>query len=209
MPHCTALSVPFKTCTKCGLSLPATPEFFFREKRGLFGLRAGCKACYRVDSGRYRKANAAKFRERDRKRYWANRKENIERVRVYYEANRELVLERGRQWRKNNLEYTRQRARQYRQNHPEQVRVDSRRRRARKRGSGGNHTAGDIRIIYERQGGRCWWCGEDCKDDYHVDHRIPLSKGGSNGPGNLVISCPTCNLSKGTRLPHEFNGRLL
>ena len=44
--------------------------------------------------------------------------------------------------------------------------------------------------------------------DYHVDHVIPLILGGSNGPENLVIACPRCNLSKGAKMPHEFSERL-
>lgn len=44
--------------------------------------------------------------------------------------------------------------------------------------------------------------------EYHVDHVIPLVQGGSNGPENLVISCPLCNVSKGGRLPQEFGNRL-
>lgn len=34
-----------KICPKCGKTFPATTEFFFRNKRGLYGLRANCKEC--------------------------------------------------------------------------------------------------------------------------------------------------------------------
>jgi hypothetical protein len=34
-----------KICTKCGKTFPATTEFFFRNKRGRYGLRANCKEC--------------------------------------------------------------------------------------------------------------------------------------------------------------------
>ena len=42
----------------------------------------------------------------------------------------------------------------------------------------------------------------------HVDHAIPTPLGGSNGPENIVITCAACNLSKGSKLPHEFSDRL-
>jgi len=45
--------------------------------------------------------------------------------------------------------------------------------------------------------------------DYHVDHRVPIARGGSNGPENLVIACPDCNRRKNAQMPHEFAGRLL
>ena len=65
----------------------------------------------------------------------------------------------------------------------------------------------EIALQLKTQKGNCWWCGKECSSDYHVDHRIPLSKGGKNTAGNMVISCPTCNFKKGNKL--FFNGRLL
>lgn len=35
----------FKTCTKCGQSLPATMEFFYRDPKNHDGLRLWCKVC--------------------------------------------------------------------------------------------------------------------------------------------------------------------
>jgi 5-methylcytosine-specific restriction endonuclease McrA len=39
---------------------------------------------------------------------------------------------------------------------------------------------------------------------YHVDHMTPLSRGGSNGPENLVCACRRCNLSKHNKTVPEF-----
>ena len=88
--------------------------------------------------------------------------------------------------------------------------ASNRTRRARKNTAPGIHTVQDVRQQFKRQKGKCYWCGEKLKK-YHVDHIIPLSRGGSNWPDNIVIACPTCNLSKGTKLPHEFldGGKLL
>lgn len=101
--------------------------------------------------------------------------------------------------------------------HPESVRAGNHNRRARQQGNGGTHTPADIRAQYARQNGRCYWQATDvCRDrrgklddEYHVDHVMPLILGGSNGPENLVIACPTCNLSKGAKHPQDFCGRLL
>lgn len=94
---------------------------------------------------------------------------------------------------------------------PQKSRGYTHTRRALKRATEGTHTAEDILIQLKRQKGRCYYCGEKCADKYHVDHVIPLSRGGSNGPDNLVIACTHCNERKGTKLPHEWpeGGRLL
>ena len=31
---------------------------------------------------------------------------------------------------------------------------------------------------------------------YDIDHMIPIDKGGTNDPTNLVLSCPSCNNKK-------------
>ena len=72
----------------------------------------------------------------------------------------------------------------------------------------GEYTRHDINRQLESQMGRCWWCGAQCKKQYHIDHLIPLDRGGHNNPSNIVISCPHCNLSKSDKLPDEFCGRL-
>ena len=34
-----------KTCTKCGEIFPATAEYFYKFKKGKYGLRSECKKC--------------------------------------------------------------------------------------------------------------------------------------------------------------------
>lgn len=87
--------------------------------------------------------------------------------------------------------------------------VRKQKRRALESVARGEHTAADIQKLYENQHGLCWWCQKRLKGEFHVDHRIPLSRGGTNDISNLVIACPQCNMSKGAKLPHEWNGRLL
>src|SRR3546814_5945792 len=62
-------------------------------------------------------------------------------------------------------------------------------RRAQAVSSGGEFTAEDIDAMLAAQKKKCWYCGTKLTA-YHVDHRIPLARGGSNGPENLVIACP-------------------
>ena len=54
-------------------------------------------------------------------------------------------------------------------------------------------------------GWRCAYCliGLTLKT-VEVDHRIPISRGGSNWPANLVPCCESCNSSKRNKTPSEF-----
>jgi 5-methylcytosine-specific restriction endonuclease McrA len=92
----------------------------------------------------------------------------------------------------------------YRARYPERIYARVRNRKLRVRQAPGRHTGADVLRQREAQGDRCWWCACDVAGGYHVDHLIPLARGGSNGPENIVISCPRCNLSRGAKLPHEF-----
>ena len=53
-----------KTCTKCGKTLPATTEYFNRQKTGKYGLRPDCNACRKIYGGSYYKANREKINAR-------------------------------------------------------------------------------------------------------------------------------------------------
>lgn len=151
--------------------------------------------------------------------YAEHREERLAYNATYREAHREEIAAGKRAWegaheqerlaqREEHLGDHAEATKRWRTRHPEQRGVDRRNRRAREANAPGSHTAADVTAQYARQGGRCYWCGEKTGRHYHVDHVVPLAKGGSNGPENLVISCPTCNLRKSTKLPHEFAERM-
>ena len=65
------------------------------------------------------------------------------------------------------------------------------------RGSGRRR---DIQRAYiiQRDKSTCYLCGEVCSPaEIHLDHVVPLSRGGSHDESNLRVSCAPCNLSKG------------
>ncbi|QOD65824.1 HNH endonuclease [Ochrobactrum sp. MT180101] len=110
------------------------------------------------------------------------------------------------------------RAKKWNENNPDRAReirlVSDRNRRALKRGSMGAHTKDDVAAILIRQRHRCAECGASVrKKNYrHVDHIVPLSKGGTNWPWNLQVLCPPCNLHNAAKDPIDFaqqKGRLL
>ena len=56
--------------------------------------------------------------------------------------------------------------------------------------------------ILQRDGFRCVKCGRSAEEDgvkLHVDHIVPISKGGKTERDNLQTLCANCNLGKGTR----------
>ena len=72
-------------------------------------------------------------------------------------------------------------------------------RRARKHGvESDGHTREEV---WERDGGKCQMCGKKLrKDNWHEDHIVPLSKGGSDLLENVQATCPPCNLHKSAKL---------
>ena len=78
------------------------------------------------------------------------------------------------------------------------------RRRIRVRNAKGKHTWRDIAALYTKQRGKCVVCRKELDDKYHVDHLMPLARGGSNWPENLQLLCPKCNAKKGAKHPLEF-----
>lgn len=53
-------------------------------------------------------------------------------------------------------------------------------------------------LVLERDGFRCRYCGH--AGELHVDHVVPVSRGGTNAIDNLVTACEPCNIGKGAML---------
>ena len=99
-------------------------------------------------------------------------------------------------------------ARAYHRANPDKLRENHRRRRARVRGAEGSFSDADFAKIRAAQDERCYWCETALGDDAHPDHYVPLARGGSNWPENIVAACPSCNLSRQDKMPDEFRAYL-
>jgi len=160
---------------------------------------------------KYREENREKLRERDHKYYEKNRENRRKRDRKYYEENREEKLKHNREYYRKYYEENREKVRdgqrKYRKNNPEKIRA----KRANRRALEHKVTVGDLTAIarvYDLATNgnrvRCYLCGKAIpKAQRHVDHIMPLSKGGLHTASNLAIACAKCNLSKGAKLPEE------
>jgi 5-methylcytosine-specific restriction endonuclease McrA len=94
------------------------------------------------------------------------------------------------------------RTRAYRLAHRDEKLAELHRRRARILGNGGSHTPQEWRDKVSLFAGCCVYCGETKK--LTRDHRIPLTRGGTDYITNIVPACLTCNASKGKRTDVEF-----
>lgn len=64
------------------------------------------------------------------------------------------------------------------------------------------------KLVYERDAGRCRYCGEAVPFKAPLDHIIPYSIGGKTEFENLVVSCRPCNSEKSGRTPEQAGMKL-
>lgn len=160
-----------------------------------------CCECHKLQYSSWRESNRERVRAKELARYKKNAEKIRERKRaaqrVYRSKHPGRVKESFRAWAKNNREA---------------IKVHQRRRKARLLAAPGSHNAADIRFLLESQRYKCANCKTSVRKIRHVDHIIPLARGGSDDWKNLQILCPRCNCSKKAKNPYDWaheNGRLL
>lgn len=137
--------------------------------------------------------------------YRKNRDREVARRRVWRENNKEYSRAKNKEWRSSNREYIYQKNKKYVANNIEANRNywrNSRAKRIAKIKSGVESR--DLTAWVEAQEKVCFWCGVDVSDGFHIDHYIPLSRGGEHELHNLRVSCESCNLRKHAKMPEEF-----
>lgn len=174
--------------------------------------RGDCLECYLHRLSEYREKNAdhisktnIEYKEKNKERYMENYKS-------WLSENKEYKYEYTRNWFRQNPEKRRDLAKKWRLENPERARKHARIGKARRRGAEGSYTPSDVDRMMDMQKNRCAYCRKSIAKEYHVDHIVPVSKGGSNFPDNLQLLCPSCNLKKGAKDPFDWaneNGRLL
>ena len=130
--------------------------------------------------------SSARFRERHPERA-------REIARLAYERHREKRLALAARWAEAN---------------PQRKAAAEQRRRAAKRGTGGDGVEAVAWLaLIAAAGGRCNYCGEIRR--LTMDHRIPLSRGGRHEIANIIPACKPCNSRKNTRTEDEYRAFLL
>lgn len=145
----------------------------------------------------------------------------------YRVLNKHIAVEYSKQYRTSNKEYLLYKKKEYRQNNKDIIKDSGKKYRSTAIGRASkinnNHKRrsltkqGDVtkeQILHIQQNTKvCYWCKCSLKNiDIHIDHYVPLSKGGHHTISNLVVTCNKCNMSKHTKDPILFAnslGRLL
>lgn len=220
-------------CKRCSTCLELKPASeFFKASCCKDGLRGECKPCVAAKQRIYNKLNANQISQRKKTVYYADgaEVERKEKRAAYYEENREKIKEASRRvharnalrisarrksmrstlnaraqaWRDNNRDRVRANTNAYYATHKDRMRPSRKAAKAHRR-SVGSIEPGFVSRLMAMQQGKCACCSVGIKHKpYHLDHIMPIAKGGDNAKGNLQLLCPPCNLQKNAKHPVDF-----
>lgn len=186
-----------KKCSKCKLEKDETE--FNKNKSKKDGLSTECKLCKRQQDAKYREENSKSIQLYLKEYNQINKDVLYEQKKEYRTVNKTAHLKRQNNWYEKNKEDVKERVALYKKEYPEQYRMYANRRAASKKT--------DIIEIFTHQdiinvyGDKCFYCGGLFE---HIDHYMPLSRGGSHTLENVRPSCEHCNLTKSNKLPEDF-----
>lgn len=170
-----------KTCSRCGKTQPV--DEFSRHRSNRDGLRPQCKSCGRAYARAYHDAN----REKEH---------------AYYEANRDRIGGVHRTYRADHPEAGQNYGRAYRADHPEVAWASNYRVRAKQAGHEPIVQEFTLADVVARYGAQCAYCSGGPFE--HLDHAVPISKGGPHTIENVRPACAACNIAKHNRTPDEW-----
>lgn len=194
-----------KRCNKCGETYPLTNEYWNRNKTKRDGFADWCKQCSNQYNKKYKIENPQKAYKSVRDWQLKNPHYN----KNYYQNNLDNAKKYARQYRENHIDQVKKREKAWRKNNPNYKRSNEHKRYAKKKGNGGSYTPKELKAQFDSQQGRCYHCGKwmslTNSKTCHIDHWIPISKGGSNNIDNIKLLCVHCNLTKHNKLPCEWH----
>jgi 5-methylcytosine-specific restriction endonuclease McrA len=165
-----------KQCTFCN-ELKNFIEFS-PDKRVSSGLQSRCKSCFAETAKQKRLLDPLKHREAVKKSREKHYEKVLERNKKYRMKNKEKVFK----WKKRDRALNRAR-----------ILADNAKRRSLTSGP----VTKEIRAIYAL---RDFYVAMSLGENFHVDHIIPLSKGGKHAVYNLQVIPAKDNLRKGATL---------
>jgi 5-methylcytosine-specific restriction endonuclease McrA len=180
-----------KVCIKCKLNKELC--LFSKHSRSKDGLQQTCKKCV----NEYSIANKNKISAYKKAYNAKNKDKNALRAKKWVEENKEYYVDARKKYYQKYKKTDKAKA---------VYKNASHKRRISK--SDGDLTSEQLLTI-EKSAKNCYWCGIDLnKRILHLDHYIPLSKGGKHTESNIVPSCAKCNMAKGSMMPDDFKRKL-
>lgn len=144
----------------------------------------------------YREDNREYLKEWRKKHYRENKEQEAERMKKWRAENKEHCRQYNKQYHQDNKERIRHRVKQWGKDNPEKKNASSAKRRARKLNASGSYTGEDRKFLFNLANYKCQMLGCIETENLHIDHIVPLSKGGRNDIINLQVLCASCNSSK-------------
>lgn len=204
-----------KKCKICLIEKPI--DDFQKHKRMTDGHLNQCKVCRKAYEQLYRSKNKEKISVRDKNYHENNKSRRSEQAKEAYQLAKEIVKQKQREYYKANTDKCKEYHKQYHEDHKkDEVYSSTRRnnkhiRRTREKEQCDNTvTAQTLEFLKIKQEYKCNYCMSDLNftdlGAVHLDHIIPISKGGFHSITNVCWTCPACNLSKGSKLLEEWLG---
>lgn len=192
-------SAQMQRCTACRRTMLGSA--FSRDRSRKSGLTPRCKDCLK----KARNSRTPERREAHRQQMASWRQRNPAQQRRL-----------NREWRHRNPEKVREKRRRAYERNPHRFIAKAICQQARRRASMRGISAADenavrafVKQIRYARVATCRYCGRNVpKGDRHIDHIMPLAKGGRHDPHNLCCACSSCNHRKHARHPHAITGQL-
>ncbi len=172
-----------------------------------FDARNSAKCCSPECSNervhRFRMVHSAEITERARKWNAAHPDRRREIKHVNYVAHAKEASDYTRRYRARHPEIGRKAADKYRFSDRGRIARAAIQQNRRIRSNGARMNVDTVLELKSEYGGICPYCNE-CIIRGHVDHIVPVSRGGLNDRSNLVWACQRCNVQKKDKTLLEF-----
>ena len=141
------------------------------------------------------------YREAMREYYYANWEQRRAAAKAWTEKNKDKKKATDRAWYEQNRDRVAANSRAWGKRNPDKRKAIAVANRAARENAPGVCTAAQLRSRVAFYGNRCAYCGGPYE---HLDHVIPVSRGGSNWPANLRPACAKCNGMKHSKKLQEW-----
>ena len=204
----------YKVCTKCGKHKPLWS--FSKHKGCKFGVRNNCKTCMNKSNKKYNKNNKEKSVIRHKKYYEVNKERLLIQHRKYNQDNKITISLIGKIYRESNKKAKSEYDKNYKMANKDKILLRNKKYRENNKAKVNNYCANyralklkatpvltkqelkDIELYYIL----AQYLSE-FGTKHHVDHIIPLSKGGLHHPDNLQVLTERDNRCKNAKLNYK------